>query len=264
MSIRYPRSTVIAAILLVIVATILAFVIAEVVVPNENTELKRSLENAAVVLIFGAILGGVVKLLLEDLDRGRVRRAEQAQFIVNVLSDLKAVYDRVERARILLAAHRSAKTYGEEMRDLIQSRVQLLNVIRALDNQTAGLKEKDAQTIRQSVQNMSSYLTKLTDEFRDKYKPIADMQRAYEANIDAKLKAQGVDALEVGSEGFTNEAWQAIRVLPEIIDFLGLSNDDLSQPGAPETRYERVFVHALDEASKCLRRELKALLGNAT
>ena len=77
------------------------------------------------------------------------------------------------------------------MRDLIQSRVQLLNVIRALDNQTAGLKEKDAQAIRQSVQNMSSYLTKLTDEFRDKYKPIVevDMGNLLEGTPDPEFDA---------------------------------------------------------------------------
>ena len=58
-------------------------------------------------------MGGVVSLLIQDLDRRRLQQAAHLEFIANVLSDLKDVYDRVDRGRTLIRANRSAKTYGD-------------------------------------------------------------------------------------------------------------------------------------------------------
>lgn len=76
-TIRYPRQTVIIAALLVIVATILAFVVAGFVAAREP-KLKEILQQAGVTLVLGALLGGAAKLLLEDFNRGREQRAERA------------------------------------------------------------------------------------------------------------------------------------------------------------------------------------------
>ena len=87
--------------------------------------------------------GGWVELLFDDLaedrkraeagaEQMRVQRTSRAQYIQNVLDDLKAVHDRVEQARLLIQAYRSAATFRDEMRGLVDARVRLLNVERAL------------------------------------------------------------------------------------------------------------------------------------
>lgn len=80
----------------------------------------------------------MLKLLLGEFSLKRERRQQNALFITNVLNDLKTVFDRADRARTVIAAHRSATTYGEEMRDLIDSRVTLRNVDRALGRNPTG------------------------------------------------------------------------------------------------------------------------------
>src|SRR5712692_6371217 len=74
-------------------------------------ELSKAFAVGAATLVFGALLGGVVTLLIADFDRRRVQRAAQLDFISNVLADLKSVYDRVDRGRTLIKAHQSARTY---------------------------------------------------------------------------------------------------------------------------------------------------------
>jgi hypothetical protein len=56
----------------------------------------------------------MLKVLLDDVVAAKRQREDAAAFVMNVLSDLKSVYDRVARARILIPAHKSVKTYGEE------------------------------------------------------------------------------------------------------------------------------------------------------
>ena len=54
--------------------------------------LQDALFVASTTLVFGALLGGVVKFLLEDLQRLRERPAENARFVKQMLDDLKSVW----------------------------------------------------------------------------------------------------------------------------------------------------------------------------
>jgi len=225
--------------------------------------LEDTLLTATTALVFGAFFGGIVKLWLDDYQRARDRRdeelelaraqrAEQARFTTAVLADLKSVYDRVERVRILIAAHRSALTYGNEMRDLIDAEVQLRNVIRALDQGTSGIPEGALGDLRLAVRSMETYLKSLTGEFRDEYKPIADRQRIYEAQFKRLLSDhEGEDWSAI--EPPANRAWSEIERLPKLREFRGLETQGESAD------YARDFVRALDLASWILRGELRRL-----
>jgi hypothetical protein len=232
---------------------------------------QRTHENiqlASLTLLFGALLGGVIKLLLDDVQRARERRAEQARFVAKMLDDLKSVYDRVERTRILLPAHRSALTYGKEMRDLIDARVQLLNVVRATDSETSGIGEV-VHDLRRAVRAMERYLEGLTDEFQDKYKGISDKQRIQEARVTGRLKALekdpgAPDPYEEIADG--NEAWKEIterlQAVSAFMEDRGSETEAPLSEGQPillETPhpYTKEFVDPLDLASWLLRSELK-------
>jgi hypothetical protein len=150
-------------------------------------ELESALLVGSTTLVFGALLGGAVKFLLDDVQRLRDQRHEQARFVKQLLDDLKSVYDRVERVRILIAAHRSACTYGNEMRDLIDSAVRIRNVTRALDH-TSGVLEDRRSDLRAAVIHMTEYLDALTDEFQKNYK--ADSRRTGRVRVSSKARAR--------------------------------------------------------------------------
>src|ERR1043166_9069152 len=166
------------ALLTVVVVSIATIAIAPKL---HQSELQKALYVGAVTLLFGGVLGSLLKVFLDDLVAGRARRADAATFVGNVIADLKAVYDRVGRARILIPAHKSIKTYGDEMRDLIDARVQLKNVIRALEGRAEGVSATTRHEKIQEDEGLKKFLDRLLIEFRDHYKELSDRQRAHEA-----------------------------------------------------------------------------------
>ena len=126
---------------------------------DAKSELHKQLISASLALLFGACFGGIVKMLLDQAVAEKRRRDDAAAFVANVLADLKKVYDHVERARLLIPAHRSAKTYGDEMReDVTLGVVQLRNVIRALQGRVAGVPVGLQDRVRPQVEAMKDYL----------------------------------------------------------------------------------------------------------
>ena len=68
-------------ILIMIAAVAFAAIVALLTSFNiDDTEFKKILQTASITLIFGSLLGGLVKLLLDDFDRGRQQRADRVQF----------------------------------------------------------------------------------------------------------------------------------------------------------------------------------------
>jgi cell division septum initiation protein DivIVA len=235
--VRWVRShPVISSIVLVAVAAGAALVIAS----QQAGKLRESLQSAAIGLVFVALIGGVVKMLLDDYQRAREKRVEEARFVTAMLADLKSVYDRVERARIVISAHRSARTYGAEMRDLIGACVQLRNVDRAL----LGSEVKRQKEISAAVSAMEQYLTGLTNEFSSEYKEISDLQVVHEARVKKDL-----EEVSVSTKLPDNRPWAKIQQLDRLSDFL-TSGD-----------FAKQFVGSLDDASRWLREELRELLG---
>jgi hypothetical protein len=205
--------------------------------------LKNALVVASTTLLFGGLLGGAVKFLLEDLQRLRERRAENARFVKQMLDDLKSVYDRVDRARLLIRAHQSALTYGNEMRDLISAAIQLRNVSRAIDT-TSDILHEHREKLKGAILQMTSYVDSLTDEFRRDYKNISDEQTDYDANAQQARKS----AKPLPS----NKAWDDMCHLERLAEFLGLNSQSSVQ-------YESNFETMLDAATWILRAELKRL-----
>jgi hypothetical protein len=220
-----------------------------------DTELKKALQTASLTLIFGALLGGFVKLLLDDFDRGRQERAEHAEFLIRILSDLKSVYDRTERAKVLIPAHQSVMTYGNEMRDLIEARTRLLNVIRAIKVQDVSGVEGDWVPLQVHIETMEAYIRRLIDDFQDHYKELSATQSKYEAKIKAYVEKAEKDPLQAGQPP-DNKPWEKIKELDSIKDLL-----NLDEKGMKETNYYKQFVSQLDHASDLLTKQLRRILG---
>jgi hypothetical protein len=212
-------------------------------------ELSRLFATAATTLLFGALLSGVVTLLITDFDRRRVQRAAQLDFIANVLSDLKAVYDQVDRGRTLIKAHRSAKTYGEEMHRFIEARVKLQNVVRALWSDERG---DPIKGVRHHVVSMEKYLYQLIEEYEKEYKEISLAQSIFEARLKSVLEAKPpVDSLDALPP---NVPWHKLERLERLKEFLlpALEADNVERTSG----YAKSFLGSLDSASKQLRTAL--------
>jgi hypothetical protein len=215
-----------------------------------DVELKKVVYTGAGALFFGGFFSALVKVHLDDVVATKRRRDELAGFVSNVISDLKSAYDRVGRARILIPAHKSVKTYGDEMRAMIEARVLLRNVTRALDRRAAGVDGAVRIEVTRRVDQMETYLATLTLEFQDVYKPLSDSQRAYEERaklvLDRYAKTDTADA----PPALPGYVWESLRKLERLSDFIG----------SGET-YRASFEQPLDDASELLRAELARILG---
>lgn len=182
--------------------------------PDAKPELQKQLISASLALLFGACFGGIVKMLLDQAVAEKRQRDDAAAFVANVLADLKKVYDHVERARLLIPAHQSAKTYGDEMReDVTTGVVQLRNVIRALQGRVAGVPVGLQENVRPQVETMKDYLIELTDEFRAEYRSLADLQRFHDQKADKLAKAFAEGSSDMPQQQMPAFVWTAVERL---------------------------------------------------
>ena len=247
------RSNQLAAMLLAIAVAVGVGIWISFATRTSHPELSKVFAGGAATLLFGALLGGVVSLLIADFDRRRLQRAAQLDFISNVLSDLKDVHDRVDRGRTLIRAHRSAKTYGDEMRNFIEARVKLLNVKRALTFDERGA---SIGTVDTKVACMEKYLRTLIGEFEQEYKNISRLQSLYEARMKKAIE-QANSAKSEDPELPKNEPWGAIAALPFVTDFVAPLDGSGASSSSVDTNYRREFLAPLDEASSELRLALR-------
>lgn len=188
---------------------------------DPNSELQKQVTSASLALLFGACFGGIVKMLLDQTVAEKRRRDDAAVFVINVLADLKKVYDHVERARLPIPAHQSAKTYGDEKReDVTTGVVQLRNVIRALQGRVAGVPVGLQERVRPQVEMMKDYLIELTDDFRAEYKPLADVQRFHESRAEKLAKAFAEGRSGVPQQQMPAFVWTAVERLPRLAEFM--------------------------------------------
>ena len=213
---------------------------------------KFGLEFAKALLTLGSglVLGGTVKILLDRFQALAKEKEEERVALERLLADLRLVHDRAETARLLIAAHRSAKTYGEEMRDLIGCQVLLLKVKRILDVRRANSEDDGFSG---PISQMIGYLAALQEEYRDEYKTVSDHQR-YDEQV-TKLEFERVAKQEVGLSDkrssppelppqSSQRAWELLR---DERRFPML--DDLTNRGE---RYRERFVTPLHELASRL------------
>jgi hypothetical protein len=249
---RFRSKELLAMVLLLVIGEVIG-IVSSYATRESNLGLAKIFAGAAITLFFGALLGGVVTLLIADFDRRRLQRAAQLDFSSNVLADLKSVYDRVDRGRTLIRAHRSAKTYGEEMRNFIEARVKLLNVVRALKFDERG---KDLTNIGTSVMSMEEYLKTLIDEYEQKYKDISQSQNLYEVRMKYALE-KSVSTQDAEAKLPENTPWDEIARLESVADFMTpIENCNTNSPDSC-SNYCRCFLYPLDDASERLRKILR-------
>ncbi len=212
--------------------------------PDIESSLVEKLGVAGLTLAFGGVLGGVlaglVKLFFDGWDERKKQKTAEQEFYRNILNDIKSVYDTTERARLLIAAHGSAKTYGEQMRRLPDAVVTIHNIKRALKPGFSKL----SQDLDGPLSCCSGFLKALIFEFRDNYTELSFEQSKYEAEKKAQLEAHAKDSNSKINVGKNSLAWDAIKNLSEL-QVLCLDEK--------HKEYDARFLCHIDAASYILR-----------
>lgn len=195
-------------------------------------------KNGASLSLISAI-GGLIQLVLKNRETKKQEERERLDFYRNILSDLKSVYDKVEKARFLIEAHRTAQIYGEHMRELIDGVVILKNIKRALNPRF----KKIGKDLNDSIDEMINFIESLLFEYRDNYKRISDLQDI----DDAKVEMVKSENTETESKEIPSSAWIQIKALKN----LKVLRDENELEN-----YESVFKKHLDDASEVLRNEI--------
>jgi hypothetical protein len=167
----------------------------------------------------GLILGGALKYLLdryqEDQKKREVehelreqKREEDHEVRERLLGDLRDVYDRTERARLMINAHRSAQAYDAQMRELIGCQAALLKVKRTLD-----LRPDLRNVVKNAecLQEVIGYLRALQSEFTRNYKSVAECQQ-YDGEVThLRLSELAASGAPFDVDAVSQHVWDLMR-----------------------------------------------------
>lgn len=206
--------------------------------------------------LIGGGIGGSINFIFEELRKEDVEKQNESKearennekykvFRREMLSKLQHAHDNVELARILLKTHRSAKTYGEQIRNRIMpSLISLQDFRRGLAYVEDGQLRKNLKFLQVSLGYMIAYLSVLIEEFEKSYLTISNLQN-YQDELARKMRTLYMDireseiesskALEKKKQFLENAeelfektdvpshievVWQAIEELDYIRDFI--------------------------------------------
>jgi hypothetical protein len=132
--------------------------------------------------VFEEVFAGAVDVFLEVVvaggliwlyQRRQALRAEKAK----IARDIREIRAQVREAGLLLTAHQSGKTWGEQSRALIAASTRLEEVRLSLDTIRRDSQSKKAAA---HLRNAQSALEKLRDEYRDKHEQVDRQQSQFE------------------------------------------------------------------------------------
>lgn len=209
-------------------------------VQNPNS-LMIDLGKTGASLSLISVIGGLVQFILKNRETEKQREKEILIFYKAILSDFKSVYDMVEKARLLIEAHRTAKTYGEQLRGLIDGVVILHNVKRGLNPGFPDLE----MALKPYINSMNQFIKGLLSEYRDNYKRISILQEIDELKKEVYEKELAKSAEnETQDFDIPADAWNQIKALEK----LSILIDD-----EKFEEYRSSFLTHLDKASAIIR-----------
>ncbi|WP_299608273.1 hypothetical protein [uncultured Tateyamaria sp.] len=204
--------------------------------------------TAGLSLAFGGVLGGIVKKLFDAWDDRKMGIEAHTAYVAQLLEDFKTVYNMVERARFLITAHKSAKTYGEQMRDLPDAIILLHNIKRATEQGFPNL----YRDLEGPIFYCTIFLKRLVEEYRDEYLSVSRKQSQDEAD-NKRTRALIADGLEDRDAEIAHTAWRDIGTLTHLGVLLAATGPDKDTGRLEDfSSYRDAFVQHIDLASYAL------------
>jgi hypothetical protein len=244
-----------------------------------QTELAKAMMGLAMT----AIIGGFIKFLFdqnqkreEEIKENKEKEEEikakqkekedetkrkQNEFRNETLNRLRKIFDDVDGARLLIEAHKSAKTYGDKMRDaIIPSVVALYDIKRSLADSINMMDSEKIRQLRLNMHYMIAYLQALANEYKNEYCEISNIQ-FYEEEWKKQLRDKFIKQLfdEHKQTVFPNnffagidihkppmQAWEKIEQLPLMGKFIV---DDYA------SLYRKLFVDFYEYSKRILKEQ---------
>ena len=163
--------------------------------PTVQTDLLKKAGSTLLQLGLLGTLGAYAKFLLDEYSADRQRQLAEADrerelretkhtSQIKALNSLTTNYWQIKKALHIIDAHRSAKSYGEQMRQIIDYRLEL----QRLNNEiAAGLYAlEDADSITQSLSEMDARLEAVMKEWQSQYLRLSQLQKQDEATDKAE------------------------------------------------------------------------------
>ena len=244
-----------------IVTTLIVLI--AVFAPVDASTLWGDVAKTALSVVSVAIIGGLVKFLFDQHVAQRDARNAEAAYVSRVGMDIEDIRSTVGRARQLIKAHRSARSYRDRMQELIDCRVRIASLVRSIEGHWADQRSAayalDAKTvILRYLEGLRSYLNSLIDEYERLYKPVSDQQRMDEALAEAMIK-EFVSRASAGDTVADRPAlqWTAWFMLdsdhfPELQDLL---------TAGPDSRYQSQVVTGCQEVMRAINVLLSSTRG---
>lgn len=175
-----------------------------------GANISKSMAEIAKMLMnlgAGVIIGGLVKILLDDFRAENERKNKIRDIKKDILNRLRSVFDQIELSRTLIQSHKSARTYSNRIQQAVMpSVITLFDIKRSLVDSEGMMADKKLEYFRVSIHYMIAYLTTLINEYQEKYPNISQKQLYQEAiktslknDYAAKVKKKIV-GVDVGTE----------------------------------------------------------------
>ena len=266
--------TVIALIFLVFALLIYAYLI-----PQNSNPVWKELADffiaiSETILGAGLIIGGM-NLIFEEFRQEQEDKDRASHYRKEMVETLQTLHSEVQLARVLIRTHKSAKTYGEQIRERILPAIISLKDLRrsAMDTYNHPLKNEIIPPFRVSLHFMIAYLSVLVEEFESNYHHFSNLQNCQEA-LAVRMRNLFVEVAEdkLGSGIFSqkksnfleqaqdlfeqtdkpqyvNEVWKEIEQLPHTSDFI----DDTITQKDNRSQYAQSFLAHYVHCKKILK-----------
>lgn len=218
----------------------------------ESSKYFDELLKTSLTVAVGILMTGVVSVAVNNHNVRMERRAADREFRQHLISCLRKIHDRVKIAALLIDAHQSAKTYGEQMRELISVGVSVRDVRRTISSQPRAVGDLLAETLKNRMTEIARYLDEIKKEYREQYKRVSAIQFYSSAwDRERARNAAKKDVPPRPEEMVTSTvAWRDLQGagFPMLKVFL-VSDSSIPEDKTHETRFSKPLGDAINDIS---------------
>lgn len=150
------------------------------------SELQQEVAKSLLQLALIGFVGAYAKYLFDQIENDRKERETRHKLQIETLNTITDTYWRVRNILEIINAHKSAKSYGEQMRAIIE----LKNTLRRVDNEFfSGMHQfKNQEVITNNLKQLAELLDYLIKEWKENYLRLSRLQSEDEKISDPNKK----------------------------------------------------------------------------
>lgn len=184
---------------------------------KQQSELFTELGKGLLQVVVIGVLGTVLKLLVDDYQERRQRADQQAAFRLDIHRRLVGVANVLRKARTLIQANRTVKTWNEQMLEIMEAGYELRLMRHEIEasRRVPDPPLSNASRFVKRIGAMLDYIAWHQKDFSENKQRLGELQRVAERDDDARPdeeREQRQQALE--------EVWAKISRLPSVADLI--------------------------------------------